>query len=221
MLLGDGGSGGDPHYLAQSKGTLLGKMVRLDVEAAKPVPERLGVGLRNPWRYSFDRQTGDLYIADVGQSVVEYIHFVPARRLSGPLNFGWNTTEGKHCYQAATCNRKGITQPVMEYPHSEGCSITGGYVYRGKALPELSGLYFYSDYCTALLRSFRIKNGKAVDSWDWKQALDPDGQVAMVTAFGEDQDGELYIVTHAKSIFKFVPRPPNTPPLSATTAANP
>ena len=180
VLLGDGGSGGDPHYLAQNPRTLLGKMIRFDVDAEKPAPEVLGSGLRNPWRYSFDRKTGDLYIADVGQNVFEYVHFVPARRVAGPLNFGWNTIEGKHCFQAETCSRKGFTQAVVEYPHSEGCSITGGYAYRGKALPELAGAYFYSDYCTALLRSFRMKNGKVVDSWDWKQALDPESQVAQV-----------------------------------------
>ena len=215
VLLGDGGSGGDPHYFAQNPRTLLGKMFRLDVSAEKPTPEVLGSGLRNPWRYSFDRKTGDLYIADVGQNIFEYIHFVPARRVGGPLNFGWNTIEGKHCFQAESCSRKGFTQAVVEYPHSEGCSITGGYTYRGKALPELAGAYFYSDYCTALLRSFRMKNGKVVDSWNWKQALDPESQVAQVTSFGEDQDGELYVVTHAKAIYKLVRREPNEPPRAA------
>jgi glucose/arabinose dehydrogenase len=166
VLLGDGGAGGDPHYMAQNKKSPLGKALRFDVDADKPAPEVVGSGLRNPWQYSFDRKTGDLYIADVGQNLVEYIHFIPKRRLGGPNNFGWNTQEGKH---------------------SEGCSITGGYAYRGKALPELAGVYFYSDYCTALLRSFRIKNGKAVDSWDWKAALDPDGQMSQVAALGEDK----------------------------------
>ncbi len=208
VLLGDGGSGGDPHYLAQNPRTLLGKMVRFDVDAEKPAPEVIGSGLRNPWRYSFDRKTGDLYIADVGQNVFEYVHFLPAKKVKGPTNFGWNTVEGKHCFQAEKCNRKGYTQAVLEYPHSEGCSITGGYTYRGKAIPELAGAYFYSDYCTAILRSFRIKNGKAVDSWDWKQALDPDSQIAQVASFGEDQDGEIYVVTHAKAIYKIVPRIP-------------
>jgi glucose/arabinose dehydrogenase len=221
VLLGDGGAGGDPHYMAQNKKSPLGKALRFDVDADKPAPEVVGSGLRNPWQYSFDRKTGDLYIADVGQNLVEYIHFIPKRRLGGPNNFGWNTQEGKHCYQAKSCDRKGFVQPVMEYPHSEGCSITGGYAYRGKALPELAGVYFYSDYCTALLRSFRIKNGKAVDSWDWKAALDPDGQMAQVAAFGEDQDGELYVVTHAKSIFKFARRGANEPPLSTTAAITP
>jgi glucose/arabinose dehydrogenase len=202
ILLGDGGKAGDPHHLAQNDRTLLGKVVRLNVDVDKPLPEVLGRGLRNPWRYSFDRKTGDLYIADVGQNVFEYVHFVPARKLKGPIDFGWNIIEGKHCYQAESCDTKGLTQAVLEYPHSEGCSITGGYVYRGKALPELHGAYFYSDYCTALLRSFRIKNGKAVDSYDWKAALDPEGQLAQVAAFGQDNDGEIYVVGHDGKIFK-------------------
>jgi glucose/arabinose dehydrogenase len=217
VLLGDGGRAGDPHGFAQSKRSLMGKILRYDVDAASPTPEVIGSGLRNPWRYTFDRKTGDLYIADVGQNAFEYVHFLPAKRIGKPANFGWNVVEGKHCYQAETCNRKGFVPAVMEYPHSEGCSITGGYAYRGKALPELAGAYFYSDYCTAILRSFRIKNGKAVDSWDWKQALDPEAQVAQVTAFGEDQDGEMYVVTHAKAIFKLVRRPP----AEGTRAANP
>jgi glucose/arabinose dehydrogenase len=203
VLLGDGGKAGDPHDFAQSDRSLLGKVLRLDVDADKPLPEVLGRGLRNPWRYSFDRKTGDLYIADVGQNVFEYVHYVPAHKLKGPLNFGWRTVEGKHCFQAESCDTKGFTQAVLEYPHSEGCSITGGYVYRGKALPELAGAYFYSDYCTALLRSFRIKNGKVVDSYDWKAALDPEGQLAQVAAFGQDNDGELYVIGHDGRIYKF------------------
>jgi hypothetical protein len=113
--------------------------------------------------------------------------------------------EGLHCFQAKTCDKKGFTRPVLEYPHSEGCSITGGYVYRGKAIPELAGSYFYSDFCTAILRSFRLKGGKVADSWDWKTALDPESKIAQVTAFGEDQDGELYIASQDGNIFKLVP----------------
>jgi glucose/arabinose dehydrogenase len=209
VLLGDGGKAGDLHGFSQSNRSLLGKMLRLDVDAAKPQPEVLGRGLRNPWRYSFDRKTGDLYIADVGQNAFEYVHFVPAKKVGGPLNFGWNTIEGKHCYQADACERKDFTQAVLEYPHSEGCSISGGFVYRGKALPELAGSYFYSDYCTAMLRSFRMKDGKVVDSWDWKAALDPESQLAQVASFGQDQDGELYVVTHDHALYKLVRKPTN------------
>jgi len=205
--LGDGGRAADLHGFSQSPRTLLGKLFRLDVDAPTPVPEVLARGLRNPWRYSFDRKTGDLYIADVGQNVFEFVHFLPARKIAGPTNFGWNVLEGKHCYDAVTCVRKGVTEAVVEYPHSEGCSITGGFVYRGKALPELAGAYFYSDYCTALLRSFRMKNGKVVDSWDWKAALDPESQLAQVSSFGQDQEGELFLVTHDKAIYKLVRKP--------------
>jgi glucose/arabinose dehydrogenase len=205
ILLGDGGKAGDPHDLARNPRTLLGKVIRMDVDAPTPKPEVLGQGLRNPWRYAFDRKTGDLYIADVGQNLFEYVHVVPAKKLAGPHDFGWNVVEGNHCFQAKTCNTKGFTRPVLEYPHSEGCSITGGYVYRGKAIPELAGSYFYSDFCTAILRSFRLKGGKATDSWDWKTALDPDGKMAQITAFGEDQDGEIYITAQDGNIFKLIP----------------
>jgi glucose/arabinose dehydrogenase len=169
----------------------------------------LARGLRNPWRFAFDRKSGDLFIADVGQNAFEFVHHLPANKVAGPTNFGWNVVEGKHCYQADTCDRKGITEAVLEYPHSEGCSITGGVVYRGKALPELAGSYFYSDYCTAILRSFRMKNGKVVDSWDWKAALDPESQIAQVSSFGTDQDGEMFVVTHDHAIYKLVRKSPS------------
>jgi glucose/arabinose dehydrogenase len=201
--LGDGGKANDPHGHGQNPKTLLAKMLRIDVEAAKPEPEIISKGLRNPWRYSFDRKTGDLYIADVGQNLFEYVYVAPADKLVGH-NYGWNITEGFHCFQAKKCDAKGLTPPVMEYDHKQGCSISGGYVYRGKALPELQGIYFYADYCTALVRSFRWKDGKATDSWDWKAALDPESQLARLAGFGEDQDGELYLVTHEGPIFKFV-----------------
>ncbi|HEY0715618.1 MAG TPA: PQQ-dependent sugar dehydrogenase, partial [Polyangia bacterium] len=206
VLLGDGGSADDPHLNGQGTQTLLAKMLRIDVDAADLKPVVLGTGLRNPWRYSFDRRTGDLYIADVGQNVYEWVHFVPRADLNGPHNFGWSVREGNHCFKADSCNGTSMRDAIVEYPHSEGCSITGGYVYRGKALPALQGHYFYSDYCTALLRSFRVKDGKAVDVWDWKAALDPDSRLAKISAFGEDQAGELYVVTHEGPIYKFVKR---------------
>jgi glucose/arabinose dehydrogenase len=205
VLLGDGGLADDPHNNGQDDSSRLGKALRIDVEAAKPTVEVVGKGLRNPWRYSFDPQNGDLYIADVGQRQWEYIHVVPKGLLNGQ-NFGWKIVEGKHCFLSKTCNRKGITAPVVEYSHREGCSITGGHVYRGKALPELQGAYFYSDYCTALLRSFRYKNGRAVDQWDWKSALDHDFHLARVASFGVDQDGEMYVVSHEGPLYKLVRR---------------
>jgi glucose/arabinose dehydrogenase len=201
--MGDGGKGGDPHGHGQNAKSLLAKMLRLDVEAAKPEPEIIARGLRNPWRYTFDRQTGDLYIADVGQNLFEYVYVVGAKNLTGH-NFGWNVTEGFHCFNAKTCEAKGFTPPVVEYSHKEGCSISGGYVYRGKAIPELQGIYLYADYCTALVRSLRWKDGKTTESYDWKAAIDPESQLARLAGFGQDQDGELYLVTHEGPIFKFV-----------------
>jgi glucose/arabinose dehydrogenase len=205
VALGDGGSANDPKGNAQNPDTPLGKLLRFDVDAATPAPEVLSRGMRNPWRYAFDRKTGDLYIADVGQNVYEWVHVLGAGKLSDH-NLGWNIKEGKHCFQDKPCDDTGLTVPVIEYPHSEGCSITGGFVYRGKALPELQGHYFFSDYCTAILRSFRWDNGAAADAWDWKEALDPESTLAKVSAFGEDQAGELYVVTHEGPIYKIVRR---------------
>jgi glucose/arabinose dehydrogenase len=208
VLLGDGGKANDPHGNGQNDKTLLSKILRFDVDAQKPVPEVLGKGMRNPWRYAFDKKTGDLWIADVGQNVWEYVHMIPWAKLAGvskgPTNLGWNITEGKGCFNSETCDKTGLQSPLIEYPHTEGCSISGGYVYRGKALPELDGMYFYSDYCTAILRSFRFQGGKVADHFDWKPALDPDSTLAKVAAFGQDQDGELYVITHEGPILKFV-----------------
>jgi glucose/arabinose dehydrogenase len=202
VLLGDGGKANDPHGNGQNDQTMLSKIIRFDVDAPKPVPQVLGKGMRNPWRYSFDKKTGDLWIADVGQNVFEYVHMIPKAKLAGPTNLGWNITEGKGCFNKETCDKTGLQTPLIEYPHSEGCSISGGYVYRGKALPELDGMYFYSDYCTAILRSFKLKDGAVVEHYDWKTALDPDSTLAKVAAFGQDQEGELYVITHEGPILK-------------------
>lgn len=201
--MGDGGSRNDPQRNGQNKQSLLGKMLRLDVDVSSPAPEIIQIGLRNPWRYSFDRKTGDLYIADVGQNRFEEVNVVPAGRMEGH-NFGWNIVEGnKHCLFDEPCDQSGLTAPVMEYRSSEGCSITGGFVYRGRELPELDGHYFYADYCTALIRSFRYEGGRAVDSRSWKAELDPMGKVSKVTAFGEDEAGELYLLSQDGPIFRF------------------
>lgn len=170
-------------------------MLRLDVDApGRPAPVILMRGLRNPWRYAFDRKTGDLYIADVGQDRWEEVDVVPAGTLAA-RNFGWRIMEGLHCRSGDRCERRGLTLPVVEYNHRAGCSITGGFVYRGKALPMLDGAYFYADYCTALVRSFRWKAGAVFDHWDWRATLDPQLQLANIASFGEDADGELYIVS--------------------------
>lgn len=210
---GDGGHRNDPHGHGQNRQSLLGKMLALDVDAppaaqagGRPAPEIVQIGLRNPWRYSFDRKTGDLYIADVGQNRFEEVHVVPAGQLSGH-NFGWSTVEGDgHCLHAHPCNRDGLTPPVLEYSHDEGCSITGGFVYRGAELPEIEGLYFYADYCTALLRSFRWKDGRAAEPTNWKPILDPDSVLTRPTSFGEDARGELYILSQDGDIYRFTRR---------------
>ncbi|MEJ7604017.1 MAG: PQQ-dependent sugar dehydrogenase [Kofleriaceae bacterium] len=209
--MGDGGSAGDPERNGQNKTALLAKILRFDVGAAKPVPEIVHLGVRNPWRFSFDAKTGGLYIADVGQNLWEYV-FVASTRDGAPRNFGWNVVEGSHCFGTRSCDKAGFTPPVAEYPHDEGCSITGGHVYRGKALPELDGRYFYADYCTGLLRSFTWTHdpssgtapGWIRDHWDWKRSLDRTGLLSQISSFGVDHDGELYIVELTGTIYQLV-----------------
>ncbi len=216
--LGDGGGGGDPLGTGQDRRDLLGSVLRLDVSGNGPGyaippgnpyraasgfrPELWNWGLRNPWRFSFDRQTGNLYIADVGQGAREEVN-VAARSSPGGENYGWNIMEGSACYNSATCDRTGLTLPVLDYTHSEGCSITGGYVYRGSAIPAIQGHYFYSDYCSHWVRSFRWANGQAVDRTDWP-SLDPGSSVP---SFGEDAAGELYLTTEAGVIYRIEPGP--------------
>lgn len=202
--LGDGGRGGDPWGNSQSCGVRLGKMLRIDVDTG--AVETVASGLRNPWRYSFDRATGDLYIADVGQDLWEWVHVAPADDLVGH-NFGWNVVEGYECFEAGTCSRIGLTPPIVDYGHEEGCSISGGHVYRGAALPALAGHYFFADYCSGLVRSVRWERGAVTAHWDWKPVLDADARLAKVVSFAEDGAGELYVVTLVGAIYKLVPAP--------------
>jgi glucose/arabinose dehydrogenase len=212
--MGDGGSGGDPQGNGQNRNTLLGKMLRIDVTGALPYtvpasnpfvnqtgtrPEIWATGLRNPWRFSFDRQGGLLYIADVGQNDREEINALSATQ--GGANYGWNTMEGTACYSTASCNQTGLTLPVIDYRHAEGCSVTGGYVYRGTRLPELAGRYFYSDYCSGWLRSFRMVNGAVTAEREW-----PVPRLATVTSFGEVSTGELYIIVAGGTIYRLARR---------------
>jgi glucose/arabinose dehydrogenase len=208
--LGDGGSAGDPKGNARNKGSLLGKMFRLDPRAdtKEGAAKILAQGVRNPWRYALDAATGDLYIGDVGQNDWEEVDVVPLASLAG-RDFGWNLMEGSHCYRAATCDKTGLTMPVVEYGHDDGCSITGGVVYRGKALPALAGTYFYSDYCTAFLRSFRLAgDGGATNQLDWNAALNPAQKLAQIASFGEDEEGEIYVISLAGTVWKLVPAAP-------------
>ncbi len=210
--MGDGGSAGDPERNGQNPKALLAKILRWDVKQAKPETEMVHLGVRNPWRFSFDAKTGDLYIGDVGQNLWEYV-FVVAKD-SPRKNFGWNIVEGKHCFRTkGECDRTGFTPPVIDYPHRDGCSITGGFVYRGKALPALEGRYFYADFCTNFLRSFVWTHdpssptapGWARDHWEWNEAIDPRSQLTQISSFGVDADGELYIVMLTGKIFRLAP----------------
>lgn len=204
--IGDGGGGGDRHGTignGQNLNVLLGKMLRIDVNKdpygippdnpfvnrSGAKPEIWAYGLRNPWRYSFDRQTGDLYIADVGQGTYEEIDFQPAGQ--GGLNFGWRIMEGAHCYNPPQgCNRNGLTLPVAEYSHDSGCSVTGGYVYRGKQYPWLDGQYLFADYCTGIVWSTqRDASGTRTTVQRGRFDFSP-------SSFGEDSSGELYVVGH-------------------------
>lgn len=208
--LGDGGAANDPHGNGQNPTTLLSKILRIDVDTPDAKPEIVHMGLRNPWRFTFDRKTNDLLIGDVGQNLWEYVFGVRGGD-TRKHNFGWNVVEGSHCFDADTgrgkksCDKTGFTPPLAEYSHEQGCSITGGVVYRGTALPELDGRYFYADYCTGLLRSFVWKAGFVREHWDWKPAIDKRGVLSQISSFGVDHDGELYIVELTGSIYKLVP----------------
>lgn len=216
MGIGDGGSGGDPDGHGQSRNDLLGSLLRLDVSGAtgysvpadNPFVGTAGArgelwdwGLRNPWRFSFDRSTGDLYIGDVGQSEREEVDVSTAATGGGKgLNYGWSIMEGTRCYNAGSCDMTGLTLPVLDYTHSDGCSVTGGFVYRGAAIPALAGTYFYSDYCGGWVRSFRYSGGMATETGTW-DALAPGGNVP---SFGEDGAGELYVLSSSGGVYRIV-----------------
>jgi glucose/arabinose dehydrogenase len=188
---GDGGGGGDPQHNGQSLARPFAKIMRLNVNATKVYWQMVAYGLRNPWRFSFDRANGDLYIGDVGQGAWEEIDYLK-RGTAGLTNFGWNRYEGKHIYDANTqlLGRGTYRPPVAEYSHSTGgCSVTGGYVYRGKAVPAAVGRYFYGDYCTGYIWSFKIANGKATGL-----RREP-FQMKGLSSFGEDSAGELYLMS--------------------------
>ncbi len=215
--LGDGGSAGDPQGRAQDPNTLLGKMLRLDVHSAQPyaIPadnpfasgsggrqEIWALGLRNPWRYAFDPATGDLYIADVGQNRWEEVDYLPAGTPPG-ANFGWNYREGAHPFKGEPPAGLTLIDPIWEYGHDQGgCSITGGFVYRGQALPELQGVYIFGDYCSGQVWGL------------WRTPVSSTFQVlelmrtpANISAFGQDRQGELYLLDHRSGTIYRLERP--------------
>jgi len=219
--LGDGGYAGDPKSNGQNINTLLGSILRLDIDLGNPylIPydnpfysdnetrsEIYCYGLRNPWRFSFDRETGDLYIGDVGQSSWEEIDYISYNHSAG-ANFGWNLMEGSYCYpHGGDCEKSEFILPIFEYPNNanyiktligweqnnaKGCSVTGGYVYRGSSIPELIGKYFFGDYCTGKVWSFQVSEGRALDYTQWDiKGIKKD---LYLSSFGEDGNGELYI----------------------------
>jgi cysteine-rich repeat protein len=230
--MGDGGGGGDPQETGQDLNRLLGKILRIDVNAptytipptnpfagATPgLDEIWAWGLRNPWRFSHDRLTGDLYIADVGQNQIEEVDFQPAVSTGGE-NYGWDWFEGNACFndsppQTCPTDTSPFTFPVLTYTHAIGCSITGGYVYRGCAMPDLQGTYFYSDICSGFVKTFKgVSGGVAQNQADVSADVAPGGGLSIggVSSFGEDARGEMYIVDYGGGsdgqgeVYKLVP----------------
>ena len=230
--LGDGGYAGDPDANGQNLETLLGTILRLNIDKEKPysIPldnpyfghenvreEIFCSGLRNPWRFSFDVKTGDIYIGDVGQSSWEEINYISLNDAFGS-NFGWNVMEGSYCYPIENvCNMDNLTMPIFEYPNNanyiktligwnqndaQGCSVTGGYVYRGDLIPKLQGRYFFGDYCTGKIWSFTIVNNELSDYAQWE--IIGIKEDLYLSSFGEDGNGELYMINHTGSIYKII-----------------
>ena len=216
--VGDGGGAGDPANNAQTKTTLLGKLLRLNPLTGNPcafvsnnpfilpggAPEVWSYGLRNPYRFSFDRTTGDLYIGDVGQSLREEVDVAQAPDAGRAINYGWRIMEGFLCFNPPSgCNTAGLTLPILDYTHDDGaCSIIGGYVYRGTKSTAVTGTYFYGDLCAGFVRSFQQQNGKLGTQNTWPLLTPPAGQ--QITSFGEDAQGELYLVTQPGALFHIV-----------------
>lgn len=221
VALGDGGGDFDPLGNAQNGASQLGKILRIDIDQNPPaapldnpfifdpgvINTIWALGLRNPFRFSFDRQNGDMYIGDVGQNAFEEISWVSGLSEGGD-NFGYRCMEGNSCtgFSGCTCNDPSLTLPIYDYPHTEGnCSVGGGYVYRGAAIPEIDGTYFFGDFCTGRVWSFKW-NGSALSEFGDRSAeLVPNmGAISNITSFGEDANGEIYIIDIDGEIFKIV-----------------
>lgn len=197
--MGDGGAGGDPQGNGQNPDALLGKILRMDVDTGT-APEVFVTGVRNPWRNAFDGD--DVYIADVGQVEWEEISVITLDDVGA--NLGWNIMEGAACYQPREgCDDSGLVLPIHAYSHAEGCSITGGYVYRGAAIPEIDGVYFFADYCSGIVSSLRYADGAMTELTNYAEAL---GSIGPITSFGLDSAGELYLTTQDGRLMQFVPR---------------
>jgi glucose/arabinose dehydrogenase len=196
--MGDGGSGGDPENRAQNLKSRFGKLMRINPLRKGAAWQIVGFGLRNPWRYSFDRANGNLWIGDVGQGSWEEVDFRKASRIGKLANYGWSRFEGNATYDASKpyLNKGDRVRPQVVYSHGEGCSITGGYVYRGSAVPGMKGRYIYGDYCSGTIWSFPTGvNGKA-------GAVRTDGKIDQLSSFGEDGNGELYATSLNGQLYK-------------------
>jgi hypothetical protein len=218
VSLGDGGCCYDPQQNGQRHQTMNGKIHRINVDGATGYtvpgdnpfvsdtsfpPETWAWGFRNPWRFSFDRQTGDLYIGDVGQDTWEEVDVGPAPGRGAGLNYGWSTMEGTHCINAG-CSTTGLTMPVVEYQHLNGlCDVQGGYVYRGTRVTQLTGYYVYVDYCTGFVGGFKLVGGVATEQRSWTTEISPG---TGVVSWGEDARGELYMMTYGGTVYRIVPR---------------
>ena len=236
IALGDGGKWGDPFNNSQNLETLLGSILRIDIDNGNryEIPsdnpffgepgrkqEIFCYGLRNPWRFSFDRETNDLLIGDVGQNLWEEINWTTWEESRG-ANFGWRTMEANHCYNPEDfCDTADIVMPVHEYPNNAayikiligmddkeatGCSVTGGYVYRGSKIKPLRGTYIFGDYCTGRIWSFKLKNGKPVAFKNIRKEIKRNSEdiPLFISSFGEDSSGELYVVDYLGAVYKFV-----------------
>ncbi len=236
IAIGDGGAAGDPLDSGQDLTSLFGKVIRIDINGSpysipksnpfygiKNAREEIWAwGLRNVWRFSFDKKTGDIYYGDVGQNKWEEVNFEPASS-SGGNNYGWRQMEASYCFEPKeNCKRDGMVLPIIEYPNDayhpafalgrknqlnvEGCSVTGGYVYRGKKLKGFEGVYFFGDYCSGNIWSFKVKDGKANEFKNRTEEINiADGEFTnYISSFGQDADGEIYIVDYNGAVYKII-----------------
>ena len=214
--MGDGGGGGDPQETGQDPLRMLGKLLRIDVDAARPyaipadnphaggtgpLPEIWASGLRNPWRFSWDRTASLLYVADVGQNRLEEINVVPAGQ--GGVNYGWDVMEGSDCFEPSSgCDRTGLVVPAAEYAHSDGCSVTGGFVYRGTGDPRAARPVLLRGLLRGVDPQLSLRGRRATDARSWDVE-----NVGNVSSFGEDGRGELYVISHGGGVYKIVAAP--------------